>query len=71
MLSHNNTNHGQETQADMWAQARTLKALSHRWISARKSLPHSIPAALVLVFPVFVCPSVFVFLLHKPHAVNS
>lgn len=70
MLSHNNTNHRQETLADMWAQGEALKALSHRWISARQSLLHSIPAALVLVL-YFSCPSVYVLVLYEPRAVNS
>lgn len=48
MLSHNNTNHRQETLADMWAQEEALKALSHRWISARQPLLHSTPAGFVL-----------------------
>lgn len=49
MLSHNNTNHSQETLTDMWAQGEALKALSHRWISARQSLLLSILAVLALV----------------------
>lgn len=61
MLSHNNVNHRQETLADMWAQGKALKALSHHWISAS-----SIPAVLVLAL-YFSCtffPAVLVFVLY-------
>lgn len=61
MLSHNNVNHRQETLADMWAQGKALKALSHHWISAS-----SIPAvlALALYFSCAFFPAVLVFALY-------